>query len=31
MHKTLFARWRANLLTGLAVLLPAVITLAVGK
>ncbi len=31
MKKTLFARWRANFLTGLAVLLPAVITLAVVK
>ena len=31
MKKTLFARWRANLLTGLAVLLPAVITLALVK
>ena len=31
MKRTLFARWRANFLTGLAVLLPALITLAVVK
>lgn len=31
MKRTLFARWRANFLTGLAVLLPALITLAVTK
>jgi uncharacterized membrane protein len=31
VQKTLFTRWRANFLTGLAVLLPAVITLAVVK
>jgi len=31
VKKTLFARWRGNFLTGLAVLLPAVITLAVVK
>ena len=31
MSKSLFARWRSNFLTGLAVLLPAVITLAVVK
>jgi uncharacterized membrane protein len=31
VKKTLFARWRANFLTGLAVLLPAVVTLALVK
>ncbi len=31
MNKTLFARWRGNFLTGLAVLLPAVISFAVVK
>lgn len=31
MKKSVFARWRANFLTGLAVLLPAVITLALVK
>ena len=31
MNKSLFARWRGNFLTGLAVLLPAVITLAIIK
>jgi uncharacterized membrane protein len=31
MHRGLFARWRANFITGLVILLPALITLAVVK
>ena len=30
-HKSLFARWRSNFLTGLVLVLPAVISLAVIK